>query len=317
MEGVEVTVTAGEGILAATVAQRFYIDGDSKVQIADDLGISRFRVARLLEIAVAEKIIRFTIAAPLALNMELSEMVRRRFGLRQVLVVDAPEDENDPNRLRRRIGAAAASALSDLVTDDDVLGIGWGRTMSAMATELTHLASCPVVQLGGMAGSVHENSLELVRRVSEVGGGRPYPLFVPLVVQDAATAAALRSQPGVESAMRRFESITVAAVAVGSWDPPESQMRDSLEPAARQALTERGVVAEILATLIRRDGSVVTDIDDRTTALDYEGMKRIPELVLVAGGERKAGAVRAALNAGLGTTLVTDRSLARELLHRA
>lgn len=310
-------VSSGEGILAATVAQRFYIDGDSKVRIAEDLGISRFKVARLLEIAVAEKIVRFTIAAPLALNVELSELVRRRFGLRQVVVVDAPEDEDDPARLRRRVGAAAAGVLSDLVTDQDVLGIGWGRTMSAMATELTHLAPCPVVQLGGMAGSVQENSLELVRRVSEVGGGRAYPLFVPLVVRDAATAAGLRSQPGVESAMRRFESITVAAVAVGSWDPPESQMRDSLEPAVRDALTKEGVVAEILATLIRRDGSIVTDIDDRTTALDYAGMKRIPELMLVAAGDRKAGAVRAAINAGLGTILVTDRSLARGLLHTA
>ncbi|GAB3276501.1 sugar-binding domain-containing protein [Sinomonas notoginsengisoli] len=307
-------VSSGEGILAATVAQRYYIDGESKVKIAADLGISRFKVARLLEIAVEEKIVRFTITAPLAQNAELSEMVRKRFGFRQVVVVDAPEDESDPARLRRRVGAAAASVLSELVTDRDVLGIGWGRTMSAMARELTHLAPCPVVQLGGMAGSVSENSLELVRRVSEVGGGRAYPFFVPLVVPDAATAAGLRSQPGVEAAMRLFESITIAAVAVGSWDPPESQMRDALPADLRGQLAKRGVAAEILATLIRKDGSVVTDIDDRTTALGYEGMKRIPELILIAAGATKANAIRAAIRAGLGTTLVTDRSLARALL---
>ncbi|MHA7179391.1 sugar-binding transcriptional regulator [Arthrobacter sp. MDB2-24] len=309
-------ISSGEGILAATVAQRFYIDGESKVKIADDLGISRFRVARLLEIAVAEKIIRFSISAPLSLDLELSEMVRKRFGYRQVIVVDASEDESDPSRLRRRVGAAAAKLISDLVTNQDVLGIGWGRTMSAMATELTHLAPCPVVQLGGMAGSVTENSLELVRRVSEVGGGRAYPMFVPLVVPDAATAAGLRSQPGVESARRLFEKITIAAVAVGSWDPPESQMRDALSPEVRQALTKRGVAAEILATLIRKDGAIVTDLDDRTTALDYDGLKRVPELILVAAGSNKAAAIRSSIRAGLGTTLVTDRSLARSLLRQ-
>lgn len=309
-------ISSGEGILAATVAQRFYIDGESKVKIADDLGISRFRVARLLEIAVAEKIIRFSISAPLSLDLELSEMVRKRFGYRQVIVVDASEDESDPSRLRRRVGAAAAKLISDLVTNQDVLGIGWGRTMSAMATELTHLAPCPVVQLGGMAGSVTENSLELVRRVSEVGGGRAYPMFVPLVVPDAATAAGLRNQPGVESARRLFEKITIAAVAVGSWDPPESQMRDALSPEIRQALTKRGVAAEILATLIRKDGAIVTDLDDRTTALDYDGLKRVPELILVAAGTNKAAAIRSSIRAGLGTTLVTDRSLARSLLRQ-
>jgi DNA-binding transcriptional regulator LsrR (DeoR family) len=310
-------VSSGEGILAATVAQRYYIGRESKLQIASDLGISRFKVARLLDLAVSEEIVRFTITAPLAQNIELSELVRKRFGFRQVVVVDAPEDENDPARLRKRVGAAAAGVLSALVTESDVLGIGWGRTMSAMATALTHLAPCPVVQLGGMAGSVNENSLELVRRMSEIGGGRAYPLFVPLVVHDAATAHGLRSQPGVESAMRRFESITLAAVAVGSWDPPDSQMRDALNEDTRDALAKRGVAAEILATLIRHDGSIVTDIDDRTTALGYEGMKRIPELILVAGGANKAQAVRSAINAGLGTTLVTDRSLARSLLHTA
>lgn len=307
-------VSSGEGILAATVAQRFYIDGESKVKIATDLGISRFRVARLLEIAVAEEIVRFTISAPLALNIELSEMVRKRYGYRQVVIVDAPEDEGDPARLRRRVGAAAAKLISDLVTDKDVLGIGWGRTMSAMATELTHLAPCPVVQLGGMAGSVSENSLELVRRVSEVGGGRAYPMFVPLVVPDAATAAGLRDQPGVESARRLFEKITVAAVAVGSWDPPESQMRDALSKDVREALTKKGVAGEILATLIRKDGAIVPDLDDRTNALGYEGMKKIPELILVAAGATKANAIRAAIRAGLGTTLVADRSLARALM---
>jgi DNA-binding transcriptional regulator LsrR (DeoR family) len=308
-------VGSGELILAATIAQRFYVDGETKSQLASQLGISRFRVARLLELAVSEGIIRFTITAPLAQNTELSELVRKRFGFRQVIVVDAPEDEDDPDRLRRRVGQAAAGLLGEIVTEDDVLGIGWGRTMSAMAIELTHIAACPVVQLGGMAGSLRENSLELVRRVSEVGGGRAYPFFVPLVVQDAATARGLRDQPGVEAAMRLFGSITVAAVAVGSWDPPESQMLEGLKTDDRKALTKKGVVAEILATLLRKDGSVVTDLDDRTTALTYDGMRRIPNLMLVAAGAGKAQAIQAAVNAQLGTMLVTDRSLARALLH--
>lgn len=310
-------IGSGEGILAATVAQRYYIDRNSKVQIASDLGISRFRVARLLDLAVEEGIIRFSITAPLAQNTELSEMVRRRFGFRRVIVVDAPEDEADPGRLRNRVGAAAASLLTELVNAEDVLGIGWGRTMSAMAAELHSLAPCMVVQLGGMAGSVSENSLELVRRVSEVGRGRAFPMFVPLVVRDAATADGLRHQPGVEAAMRLFPRITVAAVAVGGWDPPESQMRATLDSETRVALEHDGVMAEVLGTLIRADGSVSTALDDRTLALDLAGMRRIPELILVAGGLSKASAIRAVMRAGIGTTLVTDRSLAREILHQA
>ena len=40
-----------EVVLAARVARQFYLEGVSKVDIADRLGISRFRVARLLDSA--------------------------------------------------------------------------------------------------------------------------------------------------------------------------------------------------------------------------------------------------------------------------
>lgn len=302
------------GVLAATVAQRFYVQGDSKIQIAEDLGLSRYKVARLLAQSVDEGIVKFVIQAPLGIDAELSEQVRLKFGLRQAVVVDVPETQSDPINLRRLIGSAAAGLLSELVTEKDVFGVGWGRTTSAMASALTHLARCPVVQLGGIAGSLSENSLELVRRISEINGGTGYPLFAPLVANDNATAEGLRKQPKVRIAMDHFQSITIAAVAIGSWDPPDSQMREDLPPDEVAELSGKGVTAEVLATLLREDGSVITSLDQRTMALGYKGLRRIPNLILVAGGQTKAKAVRSAFRAGLGNILVTDRSLATSLL---
>ena len=36
-------------VLTATVARRFYLDGASKSDIAAELGLSRFKVARMLD----------------------------------------------------------------------------------------------------------------------------------------------------------------------------------------------------------------------------------------------------------------------------
>ena len=44
-----------EIVLAARVARQYYLEGVSKVNIADRLGISRFRVARLLDWAPRER----------------------------------------------------------------------------------------------------------------------------------------------------------------------------------------------------------------------------------------------------------------------
>ena len=279
------------------------------------MGLSRFKVARLLDLSVREGIVKFEIAAPNSFNSELSEILRKRFGLRRVVVIDVPDEERTQVGIRHAVGRGAAAVLSDLVTESDVLGIGWGRTLSAMSLELTDIARCLVVQMGGMVGSVAENSLELVRKISEVGGGQAYPLFVPLIVQDAQTARSLASQPGVAAAIKLFDSITVAAVAVGSWVPPDSQMMASLPVHEREELAAKGVAAEVLSTLILHDGTILPDLQDRSMATGIDTLRRIPELVIIAGGETKAEAVHAVLNAGLGTTLVTDNSLAELLRH--
>lgn len=301
-------------ILAATVAQRYYIEGHSKVQIAADLELSRFKVARLLTRSVEEGIVSFSIRAPLGIDVDLSEQVRQRYGLNQVVVVNVPDSQTDPQHLRPLIGRAAASLLGELITKDDVLGIGWGRTMSALASAVTRLPRCDVVQLGGIAGTLNENSLELVRRLCQASGGDGYPLFAPLVVKDALTLESLHSQPSIQTTMKRFDSVTVAAVAVGSWTPPESQLRKTLDDDELKRLTDDGVVGEVLATLLRADGSIVRDLDDRASAMDYPHMQKIPKLMLVAGGETKAVVVRAALRAHIGNMLVTDQNLAQCLL---
>ena len=48
-------------VLAAEVARRHYLDDKSKIEISGELGISRFQVARLLDLARAAGLIRITI----------------------------------------------------------------------------------------------------------------------------------------------------------------------------------------------------------------------------------------------------------------
>ncbi|MDH6628272.1 DNA-binding transcriptional regulator LsrR (DeoR family) [Streptomyces sp. LBL] len=53
-----------DGLLAASVARRFYLENQSKVDIAKEFDISRFKVARLLDAAVAHNIVRIDITVP-------------------------------------------------------------------------------------------------------------------------------------------------------------------------------------------------------------------------------------------------------------
>ncbi|MFO1417040.1 MAG: transcriptional regulator, partial [Methylotetracoccus sp.] len=76
---------------ASLVARRFYFHQQTKSQIAGELGISRFKVARLIDMALAEGIVRIEINDQGDLNSELAERLRQVYGLKAALVLDGPD----------------------------------------------------------------------------------------------------------------------------------------------------------------------------------------------------------------------------------
>jgi DNA-binding transcriptional regulator LsrR (DeoR family) len=307
-----------ELIRAAAITRRYYIDGASKLDIAAEFGLSRFKVARVLEEARRSGLVRIDIVVPAEIDAELSEAVRTAYGLWQAIVVSVGEDPSDASRdsLRRHLGAVAAEYLSEVVEDGDVIGLACSRTLNAMTLALTAIARCTVVQLTGALSGVHveANSVELVRRVASLAGGPAYPIYAPLVVADPATAAALRAQPQVADAMARYPDITKAVVAVGSWDPPDSLVSVAMPEEESAALLARGVRAEVCARLLDSDGGTVDDLNDRVIAISAEQLRDVPEVIAVGGGSSKTEAIRAVLRARLITSLVTDAGVAKALL---
>jgi DNA-binding transcriptional regulator LsrR (DeoR family) len=136
---------------AAAMARRFYLEGKSKIQIADEFGVSRFKVARVLETALERDLVRIEIRVPAELDAERSDALRARYGLRHAVVVESPSDAAEDAADPENLGEVAADLLGELVTEGDVLGLAWGRSTIHMATALHRLPPCTVVQLTGAA----------------------------------------------------------------------------------------------------------------------------------------------------------------------
>jgi DNA-binding transcriptional regulator LsrR (DeoR family) len=321
-----------EMVQAAAMARRFYLEGKSKIQIAEEFGVSRFKVARVLESALERDLVRIEIRVPAELDAERSDALRARYGLRHAVVVESPTDQGeraagaggaergewdapDPENL----GAVAAGLLGELVAEGDVLGLAWGRSIITMANALDRLPPCTVVQLTGVydAGTAERGSVEAVRRAAAVSGGEAHPMYAPMVLPDAATAAALRQQTGIAAAMGYFDKVTVAVVSIGSWEPRVSTVYDALSDAERKHYAELGVAAEMSSHLFADDGRRIGhDLRDRCITVDPDRLRKVPEVVAIAGGIRKASAVGAVLRSGLVTSLVTDTAAADHLLTR-
>jgi len=307
-------------VLAATVARRYFLDGRTKVEIAEELGLSRFKVARLLDAAREGGLVRIQISYPGAIDVDLSARLRDAFDLTHAIVVDT-QDEHEES-LRTQLGAAAADLLSEIVTATDVLGLAWARSVNAMATQLQRLPPIPVVQLTGAlfrsngdAPAPDNSSIDIVREVARVSGGRAYLFFAPLMVADAVTARALCRQPDVTRAFDQIGSVTKAVVGIGRWAAGQSTLYDAAPESERRRIASMGVCADMGGVFLRADGTpLATAFNDRMVGIGPEQLQAIPEVIGIPYGLTKAPAVLAAVRGGTVNSLVTHASLAQALL---
>lgn len=308
------TQSAGDRALIVRAAKQFYLQDRSKVQIAQDLGISRFKVARLLEEGRELGIVQISIEDRGLVDEQRSRKLAAVLGLDRAIVVEA---DKDPDEARNDVGGAAAALLAETLKRGETLGMGWGRTISATAEKITHLPEVSVVQLSGATEMTrHLSPVEVVRTISRHAGGQVAPIFAPLIVDSPGTAAALRRQPDIQRAFAQFDTVTTAVMAVGSWlVGTASQLYMSLESELRKQLLATGVIGEIGVTLVGQDGGeIYPELADRCIAVTAAQLRAIPRVVAVAAGRTKATAVAAIAQGGLITELVTDRELADAVL---
>ena len=302
-------------VLTASIARRYYLDGRSKVEIAEEFGVSRFKVARLLDAARESGLVRIEIRHEGEIDVDLSARLRDRFGLQHSIVVDTPDD--DAQSLRGHLGRAAAELLAEVVTPQDVLGLAWARAVSAMARALPPLPGTPVVQLTGALSLPGEpdTSVDVVREVASASRGAAHVFYAPFTVPDAATARALRQQPEVARAFAQLPLVTKAVAGVGLWEPGQSTLYDALADADRTALHRLGVCADVSGVFLSADGEpVATELSERMIGISADQMRAIPEVIAIPYGTAKAPAVRAALRSGLVGGIVTHTALAHAVL---
>lgn len=304
-----------ELVLLAAVARRHYLQDQSKVEIADDLGISRFKVARLLEAARARGLVRIEIVRQGSLDVDASVRLQERYGLTHAVVVDTADA--DPDAVRQQLGRAAADLLSEVLVEGDVLGLPWSRNVHAVVGALRSLPRVEVVQLtGALAVSEFDSSaVDIVRRAARLGGGSARVFYAPFVLDTTASADVLRRQPAVAEGLARAEVVTVAVVGIGHWAPGGSTIHDHLEPAEQVDLARRGVVGELAGVFFDAAGTTLRPmVAGRLITIDPDVLAAIPEVLAVASGATKGPAVRAALEGRLVQGLVVDHTLADMLL---
>jgi len=309
--------------LASQVARLFFDRQMTKVEIAAHLGISRFRVARLIDSALADGLVRIEFRDIAAEDRAVATAIEERFGLDLCAVVDVDTDlATDPMTSVARL---AGAVIDGLIGPSEVIGIAWGSTMAAVVREIParSATAIEVVQLAGSSSRLgrERDAGQLARSLADRLGATDHPIYAPAFVASREIRDALSRDPEVARAMDRFEALTLAIVGIGAMPVGTTAAASSLfrsgvlGDADVARLVALGAIGDLVVHPFDADGRfVATDLTDRAVAITIDGLRRVPRVVAVAVGVGKGAAIRGALASGVVRMLVTDGATGRAVL---
>lgn len=307
--------------LMTRVARLYHESGVKQPEIAARLRLSQPKVSRLLRQAQEEGIVRISVRAPTGTHPDLELALEERFGLQDAEVTDVSADE--PDRVNRELGVAAAFHLEQTVRSGDVIGVSsWSATLLAMVDAMhpvRGLTDVRVVQILGGGGdpAAEGHATHLVRRLANLLGAEATFLPAPSSVSSAQARRVLMDEPFVRQATALFDQLTVALVGIGGQQTSGLLASSGNVFSADELASVRdaGGVGDIGLRYLAADGRPVdTPLDDRVIGIDLEQLRRVPRAIGVAGGRSKVAAIRAALLGGWVNCLITDRLSAEQLL---
>jgi deoxyribonucleoside regulator len=286
------------------------------VEIARSRGLHPSTVSRFLKRAREEGIVRIDITRPRHPDDANAQALAERYGLRRAIVVPAAGEE-----ILSRVAASAARYVSGLLVNGMRFSISWGSTLHAVVRAMRP-STVSGLEMGQLMGGVGYASpgIQGHELLGQLAGLFPHTrvhyLDAPAIVDSALVRGALLRERSIRSALDFAANSELALVGIGTVDGDSPLVRyGHLRPSDRERIVSEGAVGNICARLFTLQGSPVDDeLDQRTIAVEWDQIAKIPTVVAVACGGDKRDAIKGALLTGCVNALITDSTTASLIL---
>ena len=121
------TVVLGRKDILAKTTWLYHHQKLTQQQIADELGLSRPTVVRLLRQALEQGIVTVSLRLDVLRQMELSAQLAKRFALQEAFIVPTSVGHTEADILRA-VGEMGALYLENNIQPNQVITITWGRS---------------------------------------------------------------------------------------------------------------------------------------------------------------------------------------------
>lgn len=303
--------------LSIDAARLYYKSDYSQQQIADELGISRPTVSRLLQHAKEKGFVKIQIADPIEDIDDLESKLMVKYQLQDVGICYSPL--NTTSEIKKYLGARAADYINDIVKDGDIIGVSWGTTMYSVACHLKPKAvkGAQIVQLkGGVSyskGNIYAD--EIVERFAAAYSTIARYLPLPVIFESREIKEMVDRDRHMQRIVELGRQANIAVFTVGTVNSDALLFRLGYISTAEQSILQQQGVGDICSRFFDADGVICNhELDARTVGIKLEDLRNKEKSILVAGGARKIEAIKAALRGQFANVLITDQYTARELL---
>jgi deoxyribonucleoside regulator len=300
------------------IAWMYYVEGLTQNEIADRLGIGRVTVVRNINEAVKQREVKIWITGHIAECLDLEAQLKAKFNLLDAVVVPEP---STPEHTSKVIGTAAGMYVTDQLTDNFCLGVGWGATLYESLQTLSprEFTGVDVVSmLGGVVQAKRFNPSEFAWQFANTVGANCYLLTAPAIVDSAKTREALIERCGLDEVINRADDMDMALLSVGTMSKQSTSFRFGfIAEEDRVSLLKQGAVGDFLYNFFDAEGRLVDHpINDRVMSMPIEKLKKVPKRVMISGGLDKVDALLGAYKLSNYNVLITTESTAQALLDR-
>ena len=312
-----VKVEKNKDRLCIDVAKLYYQSEFSQQQIAQQMGISRPSVSRLLQYAKEQGYVNIQIIDPVENMEELERRLAQKYGMQEVRV--AYSTLNDPGEIKKYIGSKAAEYLNEIARDGDIIGVSWGTTMYNVACRLKSrpLQGAQIVQLkGGVTdGKSTTYADEILEKFAKAFSTIARYLPLPVIFGTKEVKEMVDQDRHIKRILELGRQANIAVFTVGTVKEDALLFRLGYIEAADKVKLQQIAVGDICSRFFDRAGEICNaEIDDRTVGIKLAELRDKERSILVAGGERKVEAIRAALVGQYANVLITDQYTAKALL---
>jgi deoxyribonucleoside regulator len=301
--------------LLVRISHLYYKNDLTQQQIADQLNMSRPKVARLLQEARRTGIVRIEIMNKLPLEEEESYDLQRLFNLRRVIIVRTEETQAETLESIRR---ALASIIIDKLEHVSSIGFSYSQTIGNVADYIhidNHACDVAVCDLmGAMMGYTvpYSSAGDVARQI----GGTFYPISAPIMALEENGSETYLADPNLRKTMEVARNVELAIVGIGDSTTQNILYRSGyIGQETVNNMRRQGIVGEICIRFFDANGiRVKSEFESRVISVPWETLARAKDLIAVVTGSCKIQTALAALKTGIIKTLVTDHKTVREVL---